>query len=118
VHELSIAESVVRIAVAHADGARVAQVHVQAGHLRQVVPSALAFAFELCAQGTPAEGAELELEEIPVAVACRACGEDGEPEGFPLTCPGCGGFDLEIVRGEELVVASLELERAVTRSGG
>jgi hydrogenase nickel incorporation protein HypA/HybF len=118
VHELAIAESIVAIAGAHADGARVAQVHVQVGHLRQVVPSALAFAFELCAEGTPAEGAELELEEIPVAVACRGCGEGGEPDGFPLACPACGSFDLEVVRGEELVVDSLELEREVTRSGG
>jgi Zn finger protein HypA/HybF involved in hydrogenase expression len=27
-------------------------------------------------------------------------------------CPGCGGFDLEILKGEELIVESLELEEA------
>ena len=117
-HELSIAESIVAIADAHAGGARVVEVQVKVGHLRQVVPSALEFAFELCAQGTAAEGAELELEVVPVAVVCRACAEESEPDGFPLTCQACGSFELEIVRGEELVVDSLELEREASRSGG
>jgi hydrogenase nickel incorporation protein HypA/HybF len=119
VHELAIAESIVAIATRHAgDDGRVTEVHVRVGRLRQVVPSALEFAFELCAQGTAAEGAALRLEDVPVAAACRACRAGSEPEGFPLACPACGSFDLEIVGGEELVVDSLELEREVTRSGG
>ena len=65
-------------------------VQVKVGHLRQVVPDALEFAFELCAQGTAAEGATLELEEVPVAVVCRACGAESEPDGFPLACAACG----------------------------
>ncbi|MBA2441443.1 MAG: hydrogenase maturation nickel metallochaperone HypA, partial [Rubrobacter sp.] len=40
-HELSIAESVVRIARNQADGRRVVKVQMKVGHLRQVVPSAL-----------------------------------------------------------------------------
>jgi hydrogenase nickel incorporation protein HypA/HybF len=117
-HELAIAESIVAIATRHAGDGRVTEVHVQVGRLRQVVPAALEFAFELCTQGTAAEGAALVLEDIPVAGVCRGCGAGSEPEGFPLACPACGSFDLEIVRGEELVVDSLELEREVTRSGG
>ena len=60
-HELSIAESVVQIAGRHANGRRVTKVCLKVGHLRQVVPSALAFSFELVAQGTSVEGAELLL---------------------------------------------------------
>ena len=40
-HELSIAEAIVRIADTHAAGRRVMCVEVEIGHLRQVVPSAL-----------------------------------------------------------------------------
>ena len=57
-HELSIAKSVVRIAGRQADGRRVTRVQMKVGHLRQVVPSSLAFGFELLAEGTPVEGAE------------------------------------------------------------
>ena len=56
-HELAIAQSVVAIADRHADGRRVASVQLKVGHLRQVVPSALTFAFELVAEGTALEGA-------------------------------------------------------------
>jgi len=114
VHELSIAESVVRIAEQHAAGRPVAVVELKVGHLRQVVPSALAFAFELVAQGTCVEGADLVMEEIPAAGRCRGCGTESELDSFPLLCPRCGSWDLELHRGEELLVEALELENATT----
>ncbi len=111
-HELSIAESVVSIASRQADGRRVTKVFVKIGHLRQVVPSALSFSFGLVAEGTPVEGAQLEMEEVPVVGECRECGEQSRIDSFPLQCGACGKFDLEILRGEELLVESLELEEA------
>jgi hydrogenase nickel incorporation protein HypA/HybF len=109
-HELSIAESVVRIAGRQADGRRVRKVQMKVGHLRQVVPSSLAFGFGLLAEGTPAEGAELEIEQVSAEARCRGCGMESRIDDFPLLCPGCGGLDLEILKGEELIVDSLELE--------
>jgi hydrogenase nickel incorporation protein HypA/HybF len=117
-HELSIAQAIVDVAARHARGARVARVHVRVGHLRQVVPTALAFAFELCAHGTPVEGAALELEPVGARVACRRCGAESEPDGFPLACAACGGLAVDVVRGEELQVESLDLEDVLTTSGG
>ena len=117
-HELAIAESIVRIASAHAGERRVTSVHVRVGHLRQVVPSSLEFGFELVGEGTPVEGAALELEEVPAAVACGGCGAETERSEFPLDCGTCGGLDVEVVRGEELLVESLELDRELATSGG
>jgi hydrogenase nickel incorporation protein HypA/HybF len=109
-HELSIAESIVSVASRHARGRRVRRVEVQVGHLRQVVPSALTFAFELLVSGTALDGAELALEAVPPAGRCRACGSETQLERFPLTCCTCGGLDLEITAGEELLVTALELD--------
>jgi len=109
-HELAIADSVVQIASRHAAGRQVTKVYLKVGHLRQVVPSALAFGFELVAQGTPVEGADLEIEEVPVRGKCRECGAESWPKAFPLQCGACGGLDLLILEGEELYVESLELE--------
>jgi hydrogenase nickel incorporation protein HypA/HybF len=117
-HELSLAESVVRIACRHAAGRPIARVELKVGHLRQVVPSALEFAFELIAQGTEAEGAELAMQEVPAAGRCRSCGTESELPAFPLRCGACGGLDLELLRGEELLVDALELEDVVMRNGG
>ena len=109
-HELAIAESIVQIASRHANGRRVTKVQLKVGHLRQVVPSALSFSFELVARDTPAAGARLEMEEVPAVGLCRDCGTESRLERFPLQCRKCEGFDLEVLGGEELFVEFLELE--------
>jgi hydrogenase nickel incorporation protein HypA/HybF len=117
-HELAIADSVVRIACAHAGGRRVTKVDVKVGHLRQVVPSALEFAFGLVAEGTEVEGAELAIEAVPAAGRCRGCGADTPLPELPLRCARCGGFDVEVLQGEELLVDSLEIEEPLVTNGG
>jgi hydrogenase nickel incorporation protein HypA/HybF len=109
-HELSIAEAIVAIADRHAAGRRVTRVDVSVGHLRQVVPPALEFAFALVAQGTSVEGAELVLSEVPAAGRCRSCGTEHQLDGFPFACQACDGLDVEVIAGEELLVESLDLE--------
>jgi len=110
-HELGIAQAIVAIACEHAgDERRVTRVWVRVGHLRQVVPSALSFAFELVALETRAEGAVLELEHVPAAGRCRGCGAESELPAFPLRCAACGGLDMDLTRGEELEVRALEVE--------
>ena len=112
-HELSIAEAIVAIAEEHAAERHVVKVEVRIGYLRQVVPSALTFAFELVAQGTPVEGAELEIEHVPACVACRACAAESLVTEFPFACAACGGLDLEVESGDELLVDALELEEPI-----
>jgi hydrogenase nickel incorporation protein HypA/HybF len=103
----------------HAAGRRVTLVEVRVGHLRQVVPAALELAFALVARDTVADGAELVLEAVPAVGRCRACGTETELAQLPLTCAACGGWDLELLAGEELAVEALELEDdALTTTGG
>ena len=109
-HELAIAGSIAAIAERHAAGRRVTRVEVHVGHLRQVVPSALEFAFELVVRDTVLEGAELALVEVPAAGRCRACGAEGRLDGFPFTCRACVGWDVAVTAGEELRIESLDLE--------
>jgi len=108
-HELALADAIVAVVCEHADGRRVQRVDLKVGHLRQVVPSALTFAFELVAEGTVAEGAELAIEPVPARVCCRGCGGENDVDVFPLACASCGGFDVEVVAGEELQVEALEV---------
>jgi hydrogenase nickel incorporation protein HypA/HybF len=108
-HELALARAVVAIVEEHADGRRVARVELEVGRLRQVVPDALAFSFELAARGSAAEGAELAIEQVPVRVECRACKATSDVDAFPFACAACGGRDVEVVDGEQLRVVALEL---------
>jgi hydrogenase nickel incorporation protein HypA/HybF len=104
-HELSIADAILAVARAHAGERRLVAVEVDIGHLRQVVPAALAFAFELLAPSVA-----LEIHEVPATGRCRACGAESPLTHFPLTCAACDGLDVQIVRGEELLVQAVEVE--------
>lgn len=109
-HELSIAQAIADVAARHAAGRRVVKVEVRVGHLRQVVPDSLEFAFSLITQGTALDGAALDITHVPPAGRCRDCGGESVMDGFPLCCTACGGLDLELLAGEELLVEALELE--------
>jgi hydrogenase nickel incorporation protein HypA/HybF len=112
-HELSIAEAIVDVATRHAGGRRVVKVDVRVGHLRQVVPASLEFAFGLVCQGTALDGAELVIAHVAAAGRCRDCGVHGVLEDLPLRCSSCAGLDLELLAGDELLVDALELEEEV-----
>ena len=117
-HELSIADALLGIALRHADGRRIESVEVKVGHLRQVVPDALGFAWQLLTEGTALDGAELHVEHVPAAGRCRTCEATTEQHGFPLHCERCDGLDVEVVRGEELLVEALEIEEEETAMTG
>ncbi len=106
-HELALADGIVRVACEAAAGRRVERVEVKVGHLRQVVPSALEFAFALVAEGTAVDGAELAIEAVPARVSCRDCSLETVRNDFPLVCVPCGSFHVDVVAGEELLVDAL-----------
>lgn len=117
-HELAIAQSVIEIAQRHAAGRPVTRVHLRVGHLRQIVPSALIFNFELVAEGTEVHGARLEIESVPARGLCRRCDAESTLQAFPLSCRACGGYDLQIVSGDELIVESLDVDEAAASVSG
>jgi hydrogenase nickel incorporation protein HypA/HybF len=115
-HELSLAASIAEIVHRHARGRRVTRIEVAVGHLRQAVPSALSFGFEVVSVGTPLEGATLAIRQVPVRGRCRACGVEVEPEAWPLACPACSSFEIAVTGGEELCVEAIEVEDGNTAS--
>ena len=108
-HELSICNAIARTAARHADGRPVTQVTVQIGHLRQVVPDALRFSWEVVSGASGLEDAELVIEQVPAVVECSACGARTTLEAPMVACGTCGAFDVELLSGEELLVVSIGL---------
>jgi hydrogenase nickel incorporation protein HypA/HybF len=112
-HELTIARSLVELADGHArrNGAsRVCRVHVRLGLLAGIVRS-LHFAFEPAAFGTLCEGAELDIEEVPLSVHCPACDAVKMPRAlYDFRCPDCGSPTPQVLTGREMDLVALELD--------
>jgi hydrogenase nickel incorporation protein HypA/HybF len=98
----------------------VVNVEITVGHLRQVVPDSLEFAWDLVTDGTALDGAGLKTDYVAASAHCRACGSEGELTAFPALCQACGSLDVEVSGGDELLVEALVLEEdeALTRTGG
>lgn len=112
-HELSICLSLLDQikAIATEHGAHgVARIRLRIGPLSGVEPQLLANAYPLAAAGTIAEHARLEIDSAPIRVRCRACAAETEASPNRLLCGQCGSYQTELVSGDEMLLASLELD--------
>src|SRR5215831_18240044 len=107
-HELGIVQEILAVVTEHSGGARVRRVVLEIGKLSAVLPDAVRFCFDLCSEGTVAEGASLDIIETPGRARCRACGADVTLER-PFGVCACGSSDLEWLSGEELRVKEMEV---------
>ncbi|MBM3304597.1 MAG: hydrogenase maturation nickel metallochaperone HypA [Candidatus Aminicenantes bacterium] len=90
--------------------ARITVVRLKVGKLSGAVPELLESAFETYKKGTIADGARLEIEEVPVRLRCRSCGGERLDVEGSFACLVCGGRDVELLEGRDLVVERIELE--------
>ena len=92
-------------------GARqVLVIRLRIGALSGVVPEALEFAFQALAPGTLAEKAELAIEPVPARFWCAGCRREFVSDDLFAECPGCHRPSGELRAGQELEMASLEIE--------
>lgn len=107
-HELGITQSIVDIVAERAAGATIRRVTLEIGKLSAVLPDAIRFCFEICAQGSECEGAQLEIIEVPGWGRCRICATELPMNDFLATC-ACGSVDLECIAGQELKLKEMEV---------
>jgi hydrogenase nickel incorporation protein HypA/HybF len=108
-HELGITQNIVAIVAEHAQGKKVQRVALEIGKLSAIMPDAIRFCFDICAQGTVLEGAKLEILEIPGLAQCRQCGKK-IPLDKPFGICECGSVQLKLITGEELKIKEIEIE--------
>lgn len=109
-HELSITRNVVAIVSERAAGQRITRVRLEIGRLSAIMPEAIRFCFDLCAEGTPAAGAALEIDEIPGCGRCPHCGAEVALTELVGRCPDCGAAGLHLVSGQEMMIKEMEVE--------
>ena len=113
-HELSVCQGMLRQvdAIAAREGAQqVTRIRVSVGPLSGVEPRLLAQAFPIARAGGIAADAELELDTLPIRVKCETCGAESNASVNRLLCGQCGDYHTQLLSGDELLLASVELQR-------
>jgi hydrogenase nickel incorporation protein HypA/HybF len=108
VHELGLCSSIVDAIERRAGERPVARVRVRVGRLHHVHPEAFDQSFAIAAMGTVAEEAAAELVLLPVIAHCGGCAATWDSDEVPVACPTCGGVEIELLGGDELVLESIE----------
>jgi hydrogenase nickel incorporation protein HypA/HybF len=112
-HELAVTESLLKIAVKHAekaDAKRVTDLNIVIGELASMVDDSIQFYWEVIARGTIAEQAVLHFRRVPAELQCMACFKNYPPTDRDLTCPECGAVGAKIIAGEEFFLESIDVE--------
>ena len=112
-HELSITQQVLDIALERANaagGTRVTRINLVIGDMASIIDDCVQFYFDFLSQDSIAQGAVLSFKRIPMQVRCRHCGNTFTPDGAAWSCPQCQQWDVEIVAGNEFFLESLEVE--------
>jgi hydrogenase nickel incorporation protein HypA/HybF len=107
VHELGIAESVIEAVTERLPDTKITSISLEVGSLSGIVPDSLRFSFDLAAEGTPLQGATLDISSSAARCRCRACGAEFEPDGAGVLCP-CGSADVTVLSGQELRITSVQ----------
>lgn len=113
-HELSICQQIMsqvnEIAFQNQASA-VESITLRIGPLSGVEAPLLKQAFPFVAAQTIAENAELIIEELAVVIQCDQCGSTSNTAPNKLVCSQCGGYHTQLISGDEMLLASVELTR-------
>ena len=112
-HELSITQSILSIALEKAKEAsakKITKINLTIGELSGVVDECVQFYFDLLSKDTIAAEASLSFHRPPTKLRCRSCNTTFSPDNLNWACPNCREQKIEIVSGRECYVSSIEVD--------
>ena len=112
-HELSVTESILAIALRHADQAeakRVTDLNLVIGQLATIVDDSVQFYWDIISENTIAEGASLHFRRLPLELLCQLCGNRYAPGAEDFACPSCKSEQIKVISGEEFYLESIQVE--------
>ncbi len=112
-HEMSLCEGILQVMESEAQKqgfSQVKNVWLEIGDLAGVEVEAMLFSFDAVTRNSLADGAKLNIINIPGTAWCMQCGKN-----VPVTerfdaCPECGSYQLQVTGGDEMRIKELEVE--------
>jgi hydrogenase nickel incorporation protein HypA/HybF len=113
-HEISLVRSIFQALDGQfepQERGRVRSIRLKIGPLANVEPLLLQSAFDAVREAgeSPYAAARLDLEQVPIIVRCDACEKDSEVQQYRFVCAHCGKPSAQVVQGNELLIAQVEL---------
>ena len=112
-HEYALTKRIVDIAVREAEkqnARRVLSVRLVVGETSGIIAESVQMYFDVIAEGSSAEGAELVITSVKPEMHCEACNKNFIRPRFSFNCPDCGALGAPSEIGKEFYIESVELE--------
>lgn len=119
-HELPVTESLLRIAIEHAEragGRRITDLYLVLGELSSIVDDSISFYWDVISEDTIAQGANLHFRRVAARFQCLSCGHQYPPTEDQLACPSCSSTQIQVLEGEEFYLDSIEIEAKEVANG-
>jgi hydrogenase nickel incorporation protein HypA/HybF len=113
VHELSLAQHLLDLALEHAARAgadRITHLNLVVGELAPVEPSCLTFYWEQVAADTAAAGSSVDVRRLPLRLLCQGCNLVFEPAAENWSCPKCSSDRVRLQGGDECYLEAIDVE--------
>jgi hydrogenase nickel incorporation protein HypA/HybF len=118
-HELSVTESLLNLALSYAENAqasRVTDLYLVVGRLSSIVDDSVQFYWDFVAENTICQGAKLHFERREAVLQCLDCQTEFSITEALKPCPTCGSIHTKILMGEEFYLDSIEIEKEVEKT--
>lgn len=113
-HELAVTESVLNLAVEHAQkaGARkVTDLYLVIGRLASIVDDSVQFYWEILTKDTLCEGSTIHFKRVPAELLCLDCAKTYTLDSELTPCPHCGSARVKVTSGDQFFLDSIEIEQ-------
>jgi len=112
-HELSITQNILTIALEKAEesnATRIDKINIVTGELSGIVDECVEYFFNFISKDTIAAGASLYFRHPQTQLRCRKCNTIFSPSDSNWACPVCSEEAIEILSGRECYIESIEVE--------
>lgn len=113
-HELSVTQNILNTVLKHAavNGVgKILSIRLQVSKLSDLEDEWIQRYFDYLSKDTPAQGAILKIEHMPVIVKCEGCSRSYETEPANIgntVCPFCGDKKVSLVPGRRYIIKDME----------
>ena len=112
-HEMSLCEGILQVLESEASKQgfnKVKNVWLEIGDLSGVEIDAMLFSFDAVTRDSIADGAKLNIINIPGTAWCMQCARNVTVKQRFDQCPNCGSYQLQVTAGDEMKIKELEVE--------